>query len=86
MALPLIGLLSLVLPAAGGGPLDGDGPVIDVSTGELRRLHRLLTGGGPERWETIPWSTDLLEAVARARRARQPLFMWAMNGHPLGCV
>lgn len=39
-----------------------------------------------ERWTAIPWETDLWEARARAERANKPVFMWAMNGNPLGCV
>jgi hypothetical protein len=38
------------------------------------------------RWATIPWQTDLWEARRLARDAGKPLFLWAMNGNPLGCV
>ena len=38
------------------------------------------------RWASIPWQTDLWEARRLARAAGKPLFMWAMNGNPLGCV
>lgn len=39
-----------------------------------------------ERWEEVAWETDLLAARERAIREKRPLFLWAMNGHPLGCT
>ncbi|MGH2350379.1 MAG: hypothetical protein ACRDJN_02040 [Chloroflexota bacterium] len=39
-----------------------------------------------ERWTTIPWQTDLWEARRLAAERDKPIFMWAMNGNPLGCV
>ena len=38
------------------------------------------------RWASIPWQTDLWEARHLAHASGKPLFMWAMNGNPLGCV
>ena len=38
------------------------------------------------RWSAIPWETDLWAARRLAERAGKPIFLWAMNGHPLGCV
>ena len=38
------------------------------------------------KWASIPWQTDLLEARRLARETNKPIFMWAMNGNPLGCV
>ncbi len=37
-------------------------------------------------WRTIPWKIDLLDAQQRASRERKPIFIWAMDGHPLGCT
>jgi hypothetical protein len=37
-------------------------------------------------WLEIPWLAVLADAVARARQADQPILLWAMNGHPLGCT
>ncbi|MEM7601328.1 MAG: hypothetical protein AAF357_07905 [Verrucomicrobiota bacterium] len=39
-----------------------------------------------EIWRSIPWETELLEAQAMAAKAQKPLFIWAMDGHPLGCT
>ena len=38
------------------------------------------------RWQTIPWQTDLWEARSLAARQGKPIFLWAMNGNPLGCT
>ena len=53
---------------------------------EVERLRRDLVPAGDELWETIPWRSDLLAARDEAMRTGRPLFLWAMNGHPLGCV
>ena len=39
-----------------------------------------------ERWTDIPWIGELWEGRQRAAREEKPLFIWAMNGHPLGCT
>jgi hypothetical protein len=38
------------------------------------------------QWASIPWQTDLWAARRLALEAGKPIFMWAMNGNPLGCV
>jgi hypothetical protein len=38
------------------------------------------------KWLSIPWQTDLWEARQLAAREGKPLFLWAMNGNPLGCT
>lgn len=39
-----------------------------------------------ERWTEIPWIGNLWEGRQEAARRMKPMFIWAMNGHPLGCV
>ena len=39
-----------------------------------------------ERWQQVGWRTDLDAARREAARLRRPLFIWAMNGNPLGCT
>jgi len=41
---------------------------------------------GDEPWRTIPWKIDLLDAQQAAAKERKPIFIWAMDGHPLGCT
>ena len=37
-------------------------------------------------WQTIPWSSSLSDGVVKAQKEKKPIFLWAMNGHPLGCT
>lgn len=53
---------------------------------DLAALHRELVPDRQETWQTIPWELDLLEARSRAEREGRMLFLWSMNGHPLGCT
>ncbi len=39
-----------------------------------------------ERWTEVSWIGELWEGLQKAAREEKPLFIWAMNGHPLGCV
>ena len=34
----------------------------------------------------IDWFSELRPAVQQAHRAEQPLLIYVMNGHPLGCT
>lgn len=36
--------------------------------------------------ESLPWKANLLEGVKAAAAEDKPLFLWVMNGHPLGCT
>jgi hypothetical protein len=39
------------------------------------------------KWTAIPWEVDLWEARKKAGNImNRPIFIWAMNGNPLGCV
>ncbi len=38
------------------------------------------------RWREIPWQTDLRDACRLAVAEQKPIFLWAMNGNPLGCT
>jgi hypothetical protein len=61
-------------------------PVPPLSPAEFEKLLKDLVPRGSEPWETIPWRSDLLAARDEAIRTGRPLFLWAMNGHPLGCT
>lgn len=39
-----------------------------------------------EKWTEIPWETDITAARQRAAREGKPVFLWIMDGHPLGCT
>ena len=38
------------------------------------------------RWQAIPWQTDLRAALLLAEEVGKPIFLWTMNGNPLGCT
>ena len=50
------------------------------------RLFSEIAPPEGEVWRSIPWQTELLEAQAMSAEAQKPLFIWAMDGHPLGCT
>ena len=37
-------------------------------------------------WLSIPWETDLTTARRKAVAENKPVFLWEMDGHPLGCT
>ena len=58
----------------------------EIDEAEFERLHRELQPDKSEPWRSIPWSISLLGGQAEAVRTGKPLFIWAMDGHPLGCT
>lgn len=54
---------------------------------EFRQLLAFIRPQPDElRWQAIPWQTDLHAACCIAAEERKPVFLWAMNGNPLGCT
>lgn len=78
MMLPAVCVLLLV-----GQPL---GPTDGIGQAEFDELHRKLIPDRAKPWESIPWRIDLAKARRESAVTGKPLFMWAMNGHPLGCT
>jgi hypothetical protein len=70
-------------PPSGGRPRPA--PAIDPDT--FRRTMAAVQARPEDmQWATIPWQTDLWEARRLAAEQGKPIFLWAMNGNPLGCV
>jgi hypothetical protein len=57
-----------------------------LTEAEFQKLHRELQPNPKVTWRTIPWKTSVLDAQAAAAREGKPIFIWAMDGHPLGCT
>ena len=57
-----------------------------LTEAEFQKLHRELQPNLKATWRTIPWKTSVLDAQAAAAREGKPIFIWAMDGHPLGCT
>lgn len=36
------------------------------------------------RWQQIPWQPTWTEAFTQAKKENKPIYVFAMNGHPLG--
>ena len=72
MIVKILALLFLLLPQ-------------DLDDDEFRKLHREIQPENPT-WKTIPWHADLKSAQRVAAEKRKLLFIWAMDGHPLGCT
>lgn len=64
---------------------DNDQSVETLSSAEFEELHKSLLP--PQAlWKTIPWQTSLIKAQNMAARDGKPIFIWSMDGHPLGCT
>ena len=76
-------LAVLILVPASGGLAQ---TLPDLTPTEFRELLASLVPHTPEKWQSVPWKTGLLEARALAVKSGKPIFMWSMNGNPLGCT
>lgn len=76
-------LLSLLL---GTSLLAAQEPTPGLNEQRFADLQRELTPAADAPWRTIPWRIDLLLAQREAAAQHKPLFLWAMDGHPLGCT
>ncbi len=61
-------------------------PNDQLTRAEFEKLHASLTAPTDEAWKTIPWHLDLLSAQRMAAKQRKLIFIWSMDGHPLGCT
>ena len=52
----------------------------------FEELHQQLRPSPGEPWLTIPWKLSVLDAQRIAAEQNKPIFIWAMDGHPLGCT
>lgn len=57
-----------------------------ITEKEFATLHEQLKPAADEPWRTIPWKISLLDAQRIAAQQKKPIFIWAMDGHPLGCT
>ena len=50
------------------------------------RLGLVLPRPNEEKWRSVGWGTNLMEARDRAQRLHRPVFLWIMVGNPQGCT
>ncbi len=67
-------LLTLVLAQSG-----------DLGAEDFKKLHAQLKPPTAEMWRDIPWKVSLVEGQNLAARQKKALFIWSMDGNPLGC-
>ncbi len=60
------------------------GKLTDESFAKWRDL--ILPTAEESAWLRIGWRGQLRTAMRDADRLDKPIILWAMNGHPLGCV
>lgn len=49
-------------------------------------VEEILPSEEEAAWLEIDWKTNLWEAREEAARTGKPIYLWEMDGHPLGCV
>lgn len=48
------------------------------------RVKSVMPTSQEDSWLQIPWRTDIQQARFEAQESNKPIFLWMMNGHPLG--
>ena len=83
MTLPrsLTCIVGIVLAAA-GAPGQLQAQELSDATYTKWRDH-VLPKASELAYQNIPWRTSFWEAVIEAQEKDKPVFLWAMNGHPL---
>ena len=56
-----------------------------LSADDCKKLHDSLKPPTAELWRDIPWKVSLVEGQNLAAKEKKPLFIWSMDGNPLGC-
>ena len=64
-----------------------DTPLLPLTAANFRQAGSHIKPDPVEsRWREIPWQTDIRDACRIAAETGKPIFLWAMNGNPLGCT
>ena len=58
----------------------------ELTEAKYRKLPNELRPAADEPGRTIPWKIGLLDAQQAAAKEGKLIFIWAMDGHPLGCT
>ena len=56
-----------------------------LTDADCQKLHESLKPPVAELWRDIPWKVSLVEAQNLAAKEKKALFIWSMDGNPLGC-
>jgi len=62
-------------------------PVVGAPAQKTAQLIDVIAPAkGEASWLSIPWETDLAAARRKAAAQNKPIFLWEMDGNPLGCT
>lgn len=80
-------LICLLLPLAAASCVAAQShPIQPGPAGSLdRKIAAALPTAAEDRWLKIPWRANVMEARTEAQRQGKPVFLWVMDGNPLGC-
>jgi hypothetical protein len=73
--------LLIALVTLGGFPARAE-----LSKADFDKLRQEVRPDPAATWRSIPWKTSVLAAQNMAAETGKPIFIWAMDGHPLGCT
>ena len=77
----LFAVTTIALP---GQVADASARLTEQNLGKWR--HDIMPSAEEMAWRKIPWRGELHTALVDGHVADKPILLWAMNGHPLGCV
>ena len=49
-------------------------------------VEEILPTKEESKWLEIEWRIDLWQARKESAKSGKPIYLWEMDGHPLGCV
>ena len=58
----------------------------ELTEADFLKIHAELQPDNSALWRSVPWKTSVLSAQQIAAEQKKPIFIWAMDGHPLGCT
>ena len=59
-------------------------PKLSAEQAKLRKL--VVRNSSEASYQRISWRTSVLQGIVEAQRRDQPVMIYLMNGHPLGCT
>jgi hypothetical protein len=79
----LLGVGLLVVAAGAHGQAVESGKPLPTSP-ELAKLAAVIKpSAAANKWQQIPWLTDVNDARKLAKEEKRPLFLWTVFGEPL---
>jgi len=85
LALPLVSFAIVLMAQV--SPVAAQSTGTPTNEAEFRRLFdSIWPSGKEEKWRRTAWLPSIWTGIQRAKEQERPIFLWAMNGDPLGCV